>query len=69
MVILGLYRDNRKENGNYYSVLGLYGKLSARSLTRTLNPTPHDQKCRKPWKYATLVYSGHADFVPYGSND
>ena len=24
-VILGLYRDNGKENGNYYSRLGLYG--------------------------------------------
>ena len=23
-VILGLYRDNGKENGNYYSILGLY---------------------------------------------
>ena len=23
--ILGLYRDNGKENGNYYSRLGLYG--------------------------------------------
>ena len=22
--ILGLYRDNGKENGNYYSILGLY---------------------------------------------
>ena len=24
-VILGVYRDNGKENGNYYSRLGLYG--------------------------------------------
>ena len=23
-VILGLYRDNGKEHGNYYSILGLY---------------------------------------------
>ena len=23
----GLYRDNGKENGNYYSLLGLYGDL------------------------------------------
>ena len=23
-VILGLYRDNGKENGNYHSILGLY---------------------------------------------
>ena len=22
--ILGLYRDNGKENGNYFSILGLY---------------------------------------------
>ena len=21
---LGLYRDNRKENGNYYSIMGIY---------------------------------------------
>ena len=24
-VMLGLYWDNGKENGNYYSILGLYG--------------------------------------------
>ena len=24
IVILGLYKDNGKENGNYYSILGLY---------------------------------------------
>ena len=24
IVILGLYRDNGKENGNYYGILGLY---------------------------------------------
>ena len=23
-LILGLYKDNGKENGNYYSILGLY---------------------------------------------
>ena len=23
-IILGFYRDNGKENGNYYSILGIY---------------------------------------------
>ena len=26
-VILGLYRDNGKENGNYHSILGIYSTI------------------------------------------
>ena len=45
LAILGLYRDNGKDNGNYYGILGLYmddGKDNGNyySILRgTLNPS------------------------------
>ena len=37
--ILGLYRDNGKENGNYY--LGFSGDTSPEPTSVTWGPTPH----------------------------
>ena len=35
--MLGLYRDNGKENGNYYSILGLYrGNAKEMETTKAL---------------------------------
>ena len=39
-VILGLYRENGKENGNYYSILGFYWDNGKENYPepQTLNP-------------------------------
>ena len=31
--MLGLYRDNRKENGSYYTILGLYRVMETKLET------------------------------------
>ena len=54
-IILGLYRDNGKQNGNYYSILGLYRvphlsqgtdgshvKRPRTGLKSRISPTPAD---------------------------
>ena len=37
-VILGLYWDNGKENGNYYSILGVYWGYTGALCKTILNP-------------------------------
>ena len=38
-VVLGLYRDNGKENGNYHSIIGLYIGVNTAIMEKKMETT------------------------------